>query len=63
MLLQVVVRAHSPVCSTLELHKKKFTVFFFDEVRLGGGVVWRGGGGGSMFQEVGCCMGFQRGVG
>ncbi len=32
------------MCSTLELHKKKFTVFFFDEVRLGGGV-WRGGGG------------------
>ncbi len=31
------------MCSTLELHKKKFTVFFFDEVRLGGGGVWRGG--------------------
>ncbi len=48
------------MCSTLELHKKKFTVFFFDEVRLGGGGVWRGG---SMFQEVGGCMGFQKGVG
>ncbi len=36
--------------------------FYFDEVRLGGG----GGcfeGGGSMFQEVGVCMGFQRGAG
>ncbi len=40
---------------------KKVHSIFFDEVRLGGGVF--GGGGGSMFQEVGCCMGFQRGVG
>ncbi len=36
------------MCSTLELHKeqktKKFTVFFFGVVRLGGGgCVWRGG--------------------
>ncbi len=29
---------------------KKFTVFFFGVVRLGG--VWRRGGGWSMFQEV-----------
>ncbi len=39
--------------------------FFFGVVRLGGG--WRergeGGGGGSMFQEVGVCMGFQREAG
>ncbi len=34
---------------------KKVHSFFFDEVRLGGG--------GSMFQEVGVCMGFQRGAG
>ncbi len=46
-----------------ELHKKKFTVFCFGVVRLGGGV-WRGRGGGwSMFQEVGVCMGFQRRAG
>ncbi len=49
------------MCSTLELHKKvKF--FFFGVVRLGG--VWRGregGGGWSMFQEVGVCMVFFRG--
>ncbi len=53
------VQAHSPVCSTLELHKKVHS-FFFGVVRLGG--VWRGGGG-VMFQEVGVCMGFQRGAG
>ncbi len=47
----------------LNCTKKKFTVFFFGEVRLGG--VWKGGGGGggSVFQEVGVCMGFQRGAG
>ncbi len=39
---------------------KKVHSIFFDEVRLGGGVF---GGGGSMFQEVGGCMGFQWGVG
>ncbi len=49
------VRAHSPVCSTLELHKKVHS-FFFDEVRLGGG-------GGPCFRRVGVCMGFQRGAG
>ncbi len=38
---------------------KKFTVFIFGVVRLEG--VWWGGG--SMFQEVGVCMGFQRGAG
>ncbi len=37
------MQAHSPVCSTLELHKNKsLTVFFSGKV-----------GGGSMFQEVG----------
>ncbi len=48
------------MCSTLELHKKVHS-FFFGVVRLGG--VWRGreGGGASMFQEVGVCMGFFRG--
>ncbi len=40
-----------------------FFVFFFGVVRLGGvGGCW-GGGGGAMFQGVGVCMGFQRGVG
>ncbi len=34
---------------------KKVHSFFFGEVRLGGG--------GSVFQEVGVCMGFQRGRG
>ncbi len=38
---------------------KKVHSFFFGVVRLGG--VWRGGG--SMFQEVGVCMGLQRGAG
>ncbi len=47
------------MCSTLGLHKKVY-ILFFDVVRLGG--VWRGGGW-SMFQEVGDCMGFQRGAG
>ncbi len=57
MLLQVVCKAHSPVCSTLRIAQKKEVPysFFFGMVRLGGG--------GSMFQEVGVCMGFQRGVG
>ncbi len=49
------------MCSTLELHKKKVHSIFFDEVRLGGGGVWRGGG--SMFQGGGGCMGVQRGGG
>ncbi len=40
---------------------KKSSQFFFGEVRLGGCL--EGGGGGSMFQEVGVCMGFQRGAG
>ncbi len=40
-------------------------VIFFGVVRFEDvwcGVVW-GGGGGPMFQEVGVCMGFQRGAG
>ncbi len=40
---------------------KKVYSFFSGLVRLGD--VWRGGGGWSMFQEVGDCMGFQRGAG
>ncbi len=48
------------MCSTLELHKKS-SAFFFGVVRLG--VFGEGGGGWSMFQEVGVCMGFQRGAG
>ncbi len=43
MLLQVVCTGHSPVCSTLGLHKKVY-ILFFGVVRLGD--VWRGGGGG-----------------
>ncbi len=43
------VQAHSPVCSTLELHReqknKKSSQFFFGVVRLGGGVFGEGGGG------------------
>ncbi len=50
------------MCSTLELHKKVHSFFFFGVVRLEG-VWWGGGGGWSMFQEVGVCMGFQRGAG
>ncbi len=48
------------MCSTLELHKRSSQFFFFGVVRLGG-VLERAGG--SMFQEVGVCMGFQRGAG
>ncbi len=64
------VQAHSPVCSTLELHReqktKKFTVFLW--CGKVGGVFGEGGGGGvgvrwSMFQELGVCVGFQRGAG
>ncbi len=41
---------------------KKFSFFFFfGVVRLEG--VWWWWGGWSMFQEVGVCMGFQRGAG
>ncbi len=40
---------------------KKVHRFFFGVVRLGGGGLKRGGG--SMFQEVRVCMGFQRGAG
>ncbi len=59
---------HTHLCvAHFELHKKtkkKFTVFFLWCGKVGGrGGVWRGGGGGSMFQEVGVCMGFQRGAG
>ncbi len=39
----------------LNCTKKVHSIFFFGVVRLGG--VWRGGGW-SMFQEVGVCMGF-----
>ncbi len=60
------VRAHSPVCSTLELHKKS-SQFFLWWGKVGGVFGERGGegggGGGSVFQEVGVCMGFQRGAG
>ncbi len=44
------------MCSTLSVF-----FFFFGVVRLGG--VLERGGGGSMFQVVGVCMGFQRGAG
>ncbi len=60
------VQAHSPVCSTLELHreqKQKSSQFFFGVVRLGGVFGEGGGMRWSMFQEVGVCMGFQRGGG
>ncbi len=43
-----------------ELHKKVSYSFFFSVVKVfgeGGGERW------SMFQEVGVCMGFQRGAG
>ncbi len=48
-----------------ELHKKKFSFFFFAVVwcgKVGGGGCLESGGG-SMFQEVGVCMGFQRRAG
>ncbi len=45
-----------------ELHKKVSYSFFFGVVRLGG-CLERGEGRWSMFQEVGVCMGFQRGAG
>ncbi len=46
----------------LDCTKKKVYILFFGVLRLGD--VWRGGGGGgSMFQEVGDCMGFQGRVG
>ncbi len=51
------------MCSTLELYrekKKKSSQFFFCVVRLGGCLEREGG---SMFQEVGVCVGFQRGAG
>ncbi len=50
------------MCSTLGLHKKVHS-FFFGVVRLGG--VWKGGGGGgwSMFQEVGGLHGVSEGGG
>ncbi len=48
------------MCSTLELHKKKF-IFFLWCGKVGG--CFGEGEGGSMFQEVGVCMGFQRGAG
>ncbi len=36
------MQPHSPVCSTLELHKNKsLTVFSCDVVRLGGGPCFR----------------------
>ncbi len=42
------VQAHSPVCSTLGLHKKVY-ILFFGVVRLGD--VWRGG---EMVHVSGC---------
>ncbi len=45
-----------------ELHKKS-SQFFLWCGKVGGGVFGEGGGGGSMFQEVGVCMGFQSGAG
>ncbi len=52
------------MCSTLELHKKSSQFFFFLWCgKVGGCLVGGVGVGGSMFQEVGVCMGFQRGAG
>ncbi len=48
------------MCSTIELHKKSSQFFLW--CGKVGGCLERGGGG-SMFQEVGVCMGFQRGRG
>ncbi len=75
VLLQVVLYRPTHLCvahlnCTENKKQKKFTVFLwcgkvggvFGEGGEGGG----GGGGGvrwSMFQEVGVCVGFQRGVG
>ncbi len=39
------VQAHSPVCSTLELHKKSSQFFLWCGKVGGGGGVWRRGGG------------------
>ncbi len=61
MLLQVVCTGPTHLCVAHLNCTKKVHSIFFDEVRLGGGGgCWRGG---SMFQEVGGCMGFQRGWG
>ncbi len=43
--------------------KKKFTVFLLWCGKVGGGGVWRGRGGGSMFQEVGGLHGVSEGSG
>ncbi len=59
MLLQVVCNRPTHLCVAHLNCTKKVHSFFFSVVRLEG--VWRGGG--SMFQEVGVCMGFQRGRG
>ncbi len=51
MLLQVFVQAHSPVCSTLGLHKKSLHfVLWCGKV---GGCLERGGGGGGMVHVSG----------
>ncbi len=59
------VQAHSPVCSTLELHREqKKKVHSFSLCGKVGGVFGEGGGvRWSVFQEVGVCVGFQRGGG
>ncbi len=46
------MQAHSPVCSTLELHKTS-SQFFLWCGKVGGGGVWRGGGGGGGCLEGG----------
>ncbi len=61
MLLQVVCTG-PPTCVGEHLNcTKKSSQFFLWCGKVGGCL--GGGGGGSMFQEVGVCMGFQRGAG
>ncbi len=64
MLLQVVCTGPLTCVAHLDCKKKKkkFTVFFLWGGKVGG-CLERGGGRWSMFQEVGVCMGFQRGAG
>ncbi len=47
----------------LNCTKKVHSFFFLWCGKVGGFLVGVGGGGVSMFQEVGVCMGFQRGAG
>ncbi len=51
-------RPNSPVCSTLRIAQKSFIQLFIWCDKVGGCL-----GRWSMFQEVGVCMGFQRGAG